>query len=92
MHLPAEGYMLARKSHRGEDPGFRHRGPTIVRCSIGQRRHFHLTPKGKESHPRHAATKREKGSTWSRGSINQVAFDHMYRNITYKVEITTYSQ
>jgi len=51
----------------------------VVHCSLGQRQHFHLTLKGKESHPRCAATKREKGSAWDQRSINRVqSIAHTY--------------
>lgn len=67
----------SKDSSGGKDPGFRCRGPTMVRCSLGQRRHFHLTQKGKESHPRRVVTEREKGLAWRQGSINR------FHSITY---------
>jgi len=59
LYPPAK--MLARVSHQGKDPEFKHGRPMMVHCSLGQHWNFHLTPKGKESHPKHAATKRGEG-------------------------------
>ena len=69
-----------------KEPQFGHKGAIRDRCSLEQCRHFHPTPRGKESHLRHVMTRTKKGSEEYQGHHSH----HSMQKLNHTVIMTLY--